>query len=223
MPRIPPGTLVIDLGAMQPQELLSLFNLLIECGTSRIGVAVEPAVVEALMNGRRVNVAISAPALIIRTPIEVRPQNVRPYVIASDVWVNCVWVELETLAKGLEAVLLGREVRLANKLRIQFAEKGEACDNIIVTGHFYLKPAHRGHFSAVDYTTVWDLVKRLLKNGQRVLAVCISGRGTITPFILYEDGGRERSLTVLAPLTHVELQTAMWAVIDVLLYLHGET
>ncbi|MEM4602032.1 MAG: hypothetical protein QW808_03945, partial [Desulfurococcaceae archaeon] len=108
MPRISPGTLIIDLELVQPEEIRSLINFLIEGGVNTVGLTSEPAMVEVLVDNLQVSLAVSAPALLIRPPAAVGPFGERFYEIVKDVWINCVWVNPKTVLKGIEAVLQGK-------------------------------------------------------------------------------------------------------------------
>ncbi|MEM4487632.1 MAG: hypothetical protein QXK88_02355 [Desulfurococcaceae archaeon] len=220
MPRISPGTLIIDLELVQPEEIRSLINFLIEGGVNTVGLTSEPAIVEVLVDNLQVSLAVSAPALLIRPPAAVGPFGERFYEIVKDVWINCVWVNPKTVLKGIEAVLQGKNTKI-NTLHVSFLEKEETCSGIVVTGHLCLKALYRQSAGTLNYTTVWSSIKNLLRYNKGVLAVCVKD-SAVTPFISLEDSDTEKNLIIHIPKSEAELRTAMWVLIDVLMYLHSE-
>jgi hypothetical protein len=189
MPRIHPGTLIIELEPLSMSTLTSLLSDLVKQGVLEVLVATAPSVVDVSIGGNTYSVAI-APFTVLVTPTREISllSGVRVYVASRDAWVDAVKLSTSVLLGVLTALSRGDTSALLDYGIV--VESGEYCEDVLFAFPLTVKSTDYSSLRKHSVARAYGLYREVLSEQKVLLAVCVSD-STMSPYAWIEKrGGR---------------------------------
>lgn len=187
MPRLPAGFYVVEVDFSKPHEVLGFLERVVGSGFRRIGLALEPFVVDVYTGGERVALALGTLSVILE-PGNVVGVNENLYVVVKDTWVNYAWVDPVVLAAALRSILECENFK-SSTLEIVMEGSCSTCSEMVPVENFALRYPYltcRVHAStSINVENVRKVVSDALRENKVVTVVRVRGE-VVEPVVWVE-------------------------------------
>lgn len=170
MPRIFPGSCLVEISLFDLSTLVKVIEDLTNLGISRVGVALEPGLVHVKVNNQPLAIVVSPLTLILEQCNEGLSSE-RAIRVAKDAWIEYTLVDLKDLTPVLSSLATCSSVSI-NFARIVTYGSCPACIPIIVET-LSLKHPYRPPVKQVSANSIRETVTNALRKGVVILLACV--------------------------------------------------
>lgn len=217
MPRLPSGFLLKEINLTDPLEFFNTINYLVEIGIKKVGITLEPAVVDVVSKNYYMTIAIKSPSIIVDVTQSVNLEDLGFYRVTKDTWLDYAWIDLQILQLVIKHIFTGEPVK-TGFLEVNIGEECSECPDIVILESFTLKYPLRPHVPYINVDAIQRAYSISLKEERVILVVCINGVH-VKPLIWLDRSTSIKRLNICKPCPgkkHVDVVLEM--VLDVLIY-----
>jgi hypothetical protein len=220
MPRILPGSLIIELDLDNIEGVLDLLRKLVQRGVNKAGLLLEPVAleVEFKYDGAEVfSISLTPPSLIIQGELGEIAGKV--FKVVRDAWANLAMIDLSVVLQVFSSFIEGK-MYYNDKLEIVLIDPPKQCSEVLVLETFAMLYPRLPHVYMVNYTMLNEALKHRRADGKVDLLVCILRDG-LDVIAWVEPYGEKRRLYIVRSLPGFE-RLLYSCLLDVVAYVYRD-
>jgi hypothetical protein len=174
MPRILPGSLIIELDLDNIGGVLDLLRRLVQGGVNKTGLLLEPTTLEVEFKydgGSEIfSISLTPPSLIIQGELGEIAGKV--FKVVRDAWANFAMVDLSIVLRVFSSFIEGKMFH-NDKLEIVLIDPPKQCSEVLVLETFAMLYPRLPHMYVVNYTVLNETLKHRRADRKIDLLICI--------------------------------------------------
>lgn len=211
MPRLSSGFYVKEINLSEPRALYSFLEKLINFNIGRVGITLEPGVVDVNIGDERLAIAVGSLTFILEPNIIFETEQLIR--VARDTWIEYVWVDPKLIAFAVKSIL---ECRSTKSYSTEIVVYGNcpACSAIVVET-LALKCPQRLQVTAINVDKIKQVATSALKENMMILVACSDD--VVTPLIWLDRKNHIRKVYTCCPSTSEEFAFVIQSLLDVII------